>query len=57
MRAVILDPSLIDSIGKKARARALQLFQEERMIADHAKLYLALAARTSADRNSKRQVT
>jgi glycosyltransferase involved in cell wall biosynthesis len=57
MRAVILDPSLIDSIGKKARARALQLFQEERMIADHAKLYLAQAARTSADRNSKRQVT
>jgi glycogen(starch) synthase len=57
MRTVILDPTLIDSIGMKARARALHLFQEERMIADHAKLCRALAARNSADHKSKRETT
>jgi glycosyltransferase involved in cell wall biosynthesis len=36
MRSVIDDPSLIDSLGQSARRRALQLFQRERMIRDHA---------------------
>jgi glycosyltransferase involved in cell wall biosynthesis len=57
MRAVILDPMLIDTIGKKARARALELFLAERMIADHAKLYRALAAGNSADLQSRLEAT
>lgn len=43
MRSVILNPSLIDSFGQKARARALDLFQRQRMIEDHAQFYRAVS--------------
>lgn len=39
MRDVLRQPTLIDSLGKTARERALQLFVRGRMIAEHAQLY------------------
>jgi glycosyltransferase involved in cell wall biosynthesis len=39
MRKVLEDPSVIDSIGRRARKRALELFQRERMVLDHGRLY------------------
>lgn len=39
MRKVIEDPTLIETLGKRARSRALELFQRSRMVADHANLY------------------
>jgi glycogen synthase len=39
MRSVILDHSLIDSIGMNARKRAMQLFMRARMIQEHATIY------------------
>ena len=39
MRKVMENPSVIDSIGGRARKRALELFQRERMVLDHAQLY------------------
>jgi glycosyltransferase involved in cell wall biosynthesis len=39
MRRVIRDPSLVDTLGRKARERALRLFAEKDMIAAHANLY------------------
>jgi glycosyltransferase involved in cell wall biosynthesis len=39
MRRVLQDSSLIASLGRKARDRALQLFVRERMIDQHAKMY------------------
>jgi glycogen(starch) synthase len=39
MREVLENRSLIDSIGSRARKRALELFQRERMVLDHAGLY------------------
>jgi glycosyltransferase involved in cell wall biosynthesis len=44
MRAVVVDPSLIKTIGETARTRARALFQRERMIAEHAELYRKLLA-------------
>lgn len=43
MRSVIEDPAQIESFGRKARARALQLFQQERMIDEHLLLYERIA--------------
>jgi glycosyltransferase involved in cell wall biosynthesis len=45
MRKVMQDASLIDSIGPKARERALQLFSRARMIQDHASVYRYAANR------------
>jgi glycogen synthase len=39
MKSVILDHSLIDSIGMNARKRAMQLFMRARMIQEHATIY------------------
>jgi glycogen(starch) synthase len=39
MRKVLRDPSLIDSLGRKARARALDRFAHTRMIEEHANVY------------------
>jgi glycogen(starch) synthase len=43
MRSVLLHPALIESIGMKARARAVELFRQERMVSDHLQLYRELA--------------
>ena len=43
MRNVIQDASITDSIGPKARERALQLFSRARMIQDHASVYSSVA--------------
>jgi glycogen(starch) synthase len=42
MKKVMQDPSIIDSLGRKARDRALRFFRQERMIEDHAHVYLKL---------------
>jgi glycosyltransferase involved in cell wall biosynthesis len=47
MRSVIVNPAQIDSLGKKARERALQLFPQERMVERHFELYRDVATRTS----------
>jgi glycogen(starch) synthase len=39
MRKVLRDPALIDSLGSKARSRALACFGHTRMIEEHAALY------------------
>jgi glycogen synthase len=39
MRRVLRDPSLVDSLGRKARQRALSLFAQERMIQEHVLAY------------------
>jgi glycogen(starch) synthase len=39
MKSVLLNRSLIDSIGKNARKRAVQLFMRARMIQEHATIY------------------
>jgi len=39
MRRVLHDPSLVDSLGRKARQRALSLFARERMIEEHVLAY------------------
>jgi glycogen(starch) synthase len=42
MRQVLQDSSLVDSLGRKARNRAVQLFDRTRMIEQHAKMYREL---------------
>ncbi len=42
MKKVIQNPSLIEILGKKARDRAVKLFQRSRMVEDHARVYLQL---------------
>jgi glycosyltransferase involved in cell wall biosynthesis len=42
MKMVIQNPGLIETLGKSARARALELFQRGRMVEDHAKVYRQL---------------
>jgi glycogen synthase len=46
MRTVLRDPSLIDSLGSKARDRALRLFTRDTMIGEHATIYRTLAGGT-----------
>jgi glycosyltransferase involved in cell wall biosynthesis len=43
MKMVIQNPGLIETLGKSARARALELFQRGRMVEDHAEVYHQLA--------------
>jgi glycosyltransferase involved in cell wall biosynthesis len=47
LRSVIVNPSLVQSMGEKARVRALQLFQQERMIEDHRRLYKRVSSQHS----------
>jgi glycosyltransferase involved in cell wall biosynthesis len=42
MKRVLNEPALTSVLGEKARARALQLFREDRMVADHVALYREL---------------
>jgi glycosyltransferase involved in cell wall biosynthesis len=42
MKSVLLNRSLIDSIGKNARKRAMQLFMRARMIQEHATIYSSI---------------
>ncbi|MGC2465490.1 MAG: glycosyltransferase family 4 protein, partial [Candidatus Acidiferrum sp.] len=42
MRNVLRQPSLVNSFGKLARERALDLFVRERMIVEHARVYRGL---------------
>ncbi len=42
MRRILKEPNLLVGYGEKARARAAELFQRERMIRDHAVLYRAV---------------
>jgi glycosyltransferase involved in cell wall biosynthesis len=42
MRAVLRDPSLIESLGRKARERALLLFRRPRMLEQHVGVYRQL---------------
>ena len=44
MIEVLNQPSLIASYGRKAGARARQLFERSRMVAEHASLYSQLLA-------------
>lgn len=43
MRRVLEEPGLVSTIGRRARARALELFDDERMVREHAALYRSLA--------------
>jgi glycosyltransferase involved in cell wall biosynthesis len=43
MKQVIQEPGLIETLGKIARARALDLFQSSRMVDEHATVYRRLA--------------
>jgi glycosyltransferase involved in cell wall biosynthesis len=43
MKMVIQNPGLIETFGKSARARSLELFERSRMIKDHAQIYHRLA--------------
>jgi glycogen(starch) synthase len=47
MRKVMQAPSIIDSIGVKARGRALQLFPRARMVEEHAIAYRKIVRRGS----------
>jgi glycogen synthase len=49
MRRVLLDPTLVDALGKKARDRALHLFARARMIEEHAHVYRTCFARAKPD--------
>ena len=44
LQRVIEEPSLVQTLGAKARQRALQLFREERMVAGHLAVYRQLLA-------------
>jgi len=45
MRTVLLDPSIADTYGRKARERALRLFARARMLDEHAGVYRELLGR------------
>ena len=42
MREILSHPSLVETVGARGRARALELFEIGRMIRDHARLYSRL---------------
>jgi glycogen synthase len=46
MRAVLLNRSIVDSYGRKARERTLRLFARERMLNEHASVYREVLGRT-----------
>ena len=43
MRQVLHQPAIVDSLGRTARTRALANFHRDRMIAEHVRVYKALA--------------
>jgi glycosyltransferase involved in cell wall biosynthesis len=46
MLTVLQGPSIIESVGRTARDRALRFFRRERMIEDHAHVYREVRATT-----------
>jgi len=44
MCSVLEQPTLIDTLGRKARDRALRLFKRQRMVEEHAKVYRSLVS-------------
>jgi glycosyltransferase involved in cell wall biosynthesis len=48
MREVLQSPALIDSLGQKARERALRLFRQGRMIEEHARVDRAMIRQKKA---------
>jgi len=44
MCSVLEQPALIDTLGRKARERALRLFKRQRMVEEHAKIYWSLVS-------------
>lgn len=48
LRHVLDEPNLAKALGKKARQRALQLFREERMDAEHLAVYRQLLGGSGA---------
>lgn len=44
MQQVLDDPGLVQRLGQTARARALQIFRQQRMVDDHISLYARVAA-------------
>lgn len=47
MRNVMQDASIVDSVGRRARARASLLFSRARMLEEHARVYRSLLTRPS----------
>jgi glycosyltransferase involved in cell wall biosynthesis len=54
LRRVLTEPGLAKVLGEKARQRALQLFREERMVAEHLALYQDIVSGRSRSRVSAR---
>jgi glycosyltransferase involved in cell wall biosynthesis len=44
MCSVLEQPTLIDTLGRKARDRALRLFKRQRMVEEHARVYRSLVS-------------
>jgi len=55
MRSVLQDPALIDSLGRKARDRAKNLFTRTRMIEEHAAIYRHLNLNKQATPQGERR--
>ena len=51
MRSVLQDPTLIESLGRKARDRARSLFNRKKMIEEHAAIYHDVATHHRANRS------
>jgi glycogen(starch) synthase len=45
LRRVVEDPGLARELGAKARLRALELFDQDRMVSDHVQVYSRIASR------------
>lgn len=45
LRCVVEDPNLARELGAKARARARELFGQDRMVSDHAQVYSRIASK------------
>ncbi|HET8922820.1 MAG TPA: glycosyltransferase family 4 protein [Candidatus Acidoferrum sp.] len=48
MREVLQDPSMVDSIGRKARDRACHMFLRTRMVEEHARIYRSVLLESHA---------
>jgi hypothetical protein len=46
MRQVLRNPFLIGEMGRRGRERALQLFQRQRMVNEHAAIYRQAVAQS-----------
>jgi glycosyltransferase involved in cell wall biosynthesis len=55
MRSVILDRSIMERYGRLARARTSVLFERQRMIEEHARIYRALSSRPGQNSGARRE--